>query len=305
MSDTLRQQTLFSEARHANPTLKPGSSEAIMMTVRSGRKCAALLRQRGPLGSFSRMLLEWSGWCSRARLLEWKPKEIVRQRTEKRQYIEGTESSRGFWKILRKSDTMSRHLLYRLAPLMPRTGETGCGLWRTPDTGAGGRSKMISEGKTIRKSGHPIQIRLLDQVINQKLWPTPRAGMNGRVCPARLNDPNRNLETAVAQSLFPTPTARDFRSGKASKKTIERNSVNSGHLNPDWIEWMMGLPQGWTDPNIPNSEISGREPSEMPSCRRSLKPSGERSLQSIQATEKKYRCEALVIVASQFFLRLI
>jgi len=136
--------------------------------------------------------------------------------------------------ILRRSDTMSSHLLYRLAPLTPRTGETGSGL-----------------------------------------LPTPRAGMNGQVCPNRVNDPNRNLETAVARDLFPTPTARDYRSGKASKKTMERNSrplnevvvaleptptasmatigdyeqarysggkrpkyqsVNSGHLNPDWIE---------------------------------------------------------------------
>jgi len=21
----------------------------------------------------------------------------------------------------------------------------------------------------------------------------------------------------------------------------------SGHLNPDWVEWLMGVPTGWTD----------------------------------------------------------
>ena len=46
-------------------------------------------------------------------------------------------------------------------------------MWRTPDTGAGGTSGLLKEGKTHRENGQPIQIRLVDQVNNPHLWPTP------------------------------------------------------------------------------------------------------------------------------------
>ena len=42
--------------------------------------------------------------------------------------------------------------------------------------------------------------------------------------------------------LLPTPTA-NRRSG------LQSHGVNvvEGSLNPDWVEWLMGYPQGWTD----------------------------------------------------------
>ncbi len=51
--------------------------------------------------------------------------------------------------------------------------------------------------------------------------------------------------------LWPTPTARDWRSGKASPATHARNArpLNEkvgGNLNPTWTEWLMGFPLGWT-----------------------------------------------------------
>jgi hypothetical protein len=74
-----------------------------------------------------------------------------------------------------------------------------------------------------------------------------------------------NLETAVALSPWPTPTARDWKSGKASDATHDRNSrplseVVGGALNPTWVEWLMGFPLGWTDcgplatPSCPKSQ---------------------------------------------------
>lgn len=67
-------------------------------------------------------------------------------------------------------------------------------------------------------------------------------------------------------SLWPTPTSRDWKSGKSSKETMERNSrplseVVGGQLNPTWVEWLIGFPLGWTD--------SG--PSATPSSHKSLK----------------------------------
>jgi hypothetical protein len=60
------------------------------------------------------------------------------------------------------------------------------------------------------------------------------------------------LATAVAKSIrVATPTARDWKSGKASQATHERNSRPlseqiGGLLNPNWVEWLMGWPIGWT-----------------------------------------------------------
>lgn len=58
-------------------------------------------------------------------------------------------------------------------------------------------------------------------------------------------------------TLWPTPNARDWKSGKVSEATLERNSrplseaaangQTSGQLNPTWVEWLMGFPLGWTD----------------------------------------------------------
>jgi hypothetical protein len=63
-----------------------------------------------------------------------------------------------------------------------------------------------------------------------------------------------NLEEWVARKTFPTPTARDWKSGKG-KTQSERGrtagpslaEVSGGQLNPMWVEWLMGFPLGWTD----------------------------------------------------------
>jgi hypothetical protein len=46
-------------------------------------------------------------------------------------------------------------------------------MWRTPDTGAGGTSGLLKEGKTHRENGQPIQVRLADQVGGKLNPPFP------------------------------------------------------------------------------------------------------------------------------------
>jgi hypothetical protein len=48
-----------------------------------------------------------------------------------------------------------------------------------------------------------------------RMWPTPRAAMTGGATPERCNDKFRNLETAVARVMWPTPTTRDWKDGDA------------------------------------------------------------------------------------------
>lgn len=128
-----------------------------------------------------------------------------------------------------KSGIMQGGVLWELTTAEPRTDESACGYWRTPDAGAGGeisdeKAADYAAGKP-RKSGSSIQIRLCDQVKYPMLWPTPKC-QDSR---AALRDRNKcNLGEVVhgGTQTLPTKTAR---------------------LNPAWVEWLMGWPIGWTD----------------------------------------------------------
>ena len=114
--------------------------------------------------------------------------------------------------------TPQGRLLFQLAPSMLTTDETESGLWRTPAADTGGTPKALLEGKTTRPSGHRIQIRLQDQV---KMWPTPTAH-------------NAKETAAPSEHLRNTPTLA---------------AQAGGSLNPTWVEWLMGFPEGHTDLN--------------------------------------------------------
>ena len=63
--------------------------------------------------------------------------------------------------------------------------------------------------------------------------------------------PNSNLAEQVAvRTLLPTPTCQDAKNngGDAQQRRNTRplNAVCGGALNPEWVEWLMGWPIGWT-----------------------------------------------------------
>jgi hypothetical protein len=114
-----------------------------------------------------------------------------------------------------------------------------------------------------------------------KMWPTP-TGMTGGegVAPSHKNGTHGwNTAAAVndAQSptpvqMWPTPTTRDHKGANSDEHLAKErghhdqlpNAVKmaghrGGQLNPDWVEWLMGYPTGWTD----------LKPSEMPLSRKS------------------------------------
>ena len=121
--------------------------------------------------------------------------------------------------------------LYLLPTLVQTTKEEEFGLWRTPDTGAGGTSGLLKEGKSHRANGQPIQIRLVDQVNNPHLWPTPcSTDYKGSGKTGQLRD---RLDYAVER-------------GATKSKTYGEQQI-TGQLNPPFPEWLMGWPLGWTD----------------------------------------------------------
>ena len=109
-------------------------------------------------------------------------------------------------------------------------------MWRTPDNIAGGSNlpgikKALDEGHLKRPSGQPMQIRLQDQVREERLHPQPQK--------------------------WPTPTANEDAAGRPTGKMQKMlgnhpdvRGMGGGTLNPTWVEWLMGYPKGWTDLNL-------------------------------------------------------
>jgi hypothetical protein len=107
-------------------------------------------------------------------------------------------------------------------------------------------------------------------MANNKLWPTLRTQMT-RSVKVRADDPRGhkcNLEEVVAVRMLPTPTARDFKTGhkgtdKDAKLTPSGHGcqlndlVDGGKLNPEFVEWLMNFPKGWT--SLEPMELSDME----------------------------------------------
>ena len=216
------QLTLFPEDSPASRFPLPGSAEAKMMTVTSGRKCCALLKKSDPVGSLAKTLLESSVWRSTQCLLTWK--------------ISATPAGR---------------LLFRLWPSTPRTGETDAPLLPTVtafDATDGEKRGAVSGDP---RNGLPGAVRL---------WPTPSASDGGRtkINPqvtqnGTIRHIGRNGKQSYARldavaALFPTPTARAGQNPCThGDGEPDLATKIGGALNPDWVEWLMGFPIGWIE----------------------------------------------------------
>ena len=94
--------------------------------------------------------------------------------------------------------------------------------------------------------------------LRRHALPTPKATDVERGGRGDLLTVLRGYETRHAATL-PTPTARDWLSGKTTVATQTKNSrplnevlttmagATDGRVNPRFVEWMMGYPFGWTE----------------------------------------------------------
>tara|TARA_R110001592_G_scaffold60219_1_gene183063 strand:- start:126 stop:1172 length:1047 start_codon:yes stop_codon:yes gene_type:complete len=105
----------------------------------------------------------------------------------------------------------------------------------------------------------------LSGAVKSEMYPTPRASEVAATITmdAALNRIEKagykaNLEESVAlkeqAKMFLTPGANEDAAGKPTGKmqrmlgnSPEIRNTGKGTLNPDWVEWMMGYPPGWTD----------------------------------------------------------
>lgn len=103
------------------------------------------------------------------------------------------------------------------------------------------------------------------------LWPTPRASNPS----SRINSKGGKIlqqEVRLAESQrinWPTPRATEWKGvgplGSKSHKhrylrgyldaTVQERQSQTGKLNPDWVEWLMGWPIGWTSLDPLDTEL--------------------------------------------------
>lgn len=140
-----------------------------------------------------------------------------------------------------RSGSMRNGACYRQPMLAPRTGAIGCGLWPTP-TKADGCGGPGNSGQT-----GGVNLRTAVSI------PTPTVHGNYNRAGASPTSGN-GLATFV--SLFPTPTCNDAKNSTLPPSQKHRDGmagylIRSGEpsgwqLNPDWVEWMMNWPIGWS-----------------------------------------------------------
>ena len=169
-----------------------------------------------------------------------------------------------------RAGSMSGGTVCRRAPLVPLTGGTGSGYsWPTPamadgerasETYMGGNSTLLGAARRLwpTPDTNSSTYSLPAQVQN---WPTPRATDGEKGGPnQRGGKGDPMLPSAVHQ--WPTPRTSDSNGpgihgtgGQDLRTTVDglqgrENPSTSGkprgRLNPQWVESLMGLPQGWT-----------------------------------------------------------
>jgi hypothetical protein len=206
-----------------------------------------------------------------------------------------------------RSGLMRNGTAYLLPPLVRLTDETELGLLPMPTAGD---AKDSGSRNTPSSKAHPgvsLTDAIRADGGTGRMWPTPttrdaetpKKAMRGRGSLARGQEWMPPL--AVAVTMWPTPTAkdghatgtmgrnaqgspplrqmvaspaaRDWRSGRGRSEnghTPQLPEQVGGQLNPTWVEWLMGLPLGWT-------VVSGSSPSATPSSPTSSSSSDEQS----------------------------
>lgn len=143
-------------------------------------------------------------------------------------------------------------IAFRLLPLVRLTDATAFSSWATPTV-----VTAIHPGRVKVKPGQ--QDNLSAQVHRRMNLPTPRAsdadrGGRGDLIQAVRGNTNRHF-ASPAKTACGTPSSRDWK-GMSAASWRSRTTGDTtptlpdqvgGQLNPDWVEWLMGFPIGWTD----------------------------------------------------------
>ena len=157
-------------------------------------------------------------------------------RTSRDTSVSDSERSLATWKALviqRRGEYSARLKSAHL------TRGNECTSWATPNTmdylPQRSEEALVRQATTQRK-GRTRPANLREQVNpkavaiyqNPTSWPTPKTHL-------------------AKEGGYPAEYTRNTPSLTAVAMESEGRPHSSGYLNPDWVEWLMGVPTGWTD----------------------------------------------------------
>ena len=99
-------------------------------------------------------------------------------------------------------------IAYLRSPLVPRTAETACSLWLTPDVPNGGRiAKGISPTGQTPKGKRQVGLAMQVRMVGKGLWPTPTHADGER---GLMYQGEHNQTLLGAVRMWPTPRSYSF-----------------------------------------------------------------------------------------------
>lgn len=165
--------------------------------------------------------------------------EQLSWRTWQRCLLGGWIEFSGRWP---RSGMMLGGIAYRLPPLVLRISGTGClssQRWPTPIANDAQKRGVPKVGAGLAGAVHR--------------WPTPDANCGNRGASAnpaaKKHHTGTQKQTTLndAAKMWPTPRAFMHKDSTTDRGKSNLGEVVGGQLNPQWVEWLMGFPLGWTD----------------------------------------------------------
>ena len=196
----------------ASPSPPQESGGALRMNATCGRKCAELLPNCGPIGCLGKMLLASSIWGSTKRFLTWQKRDTL--------------FSHSYFRLVASAHGMNARELLSSRLMFPTPLASDKGTARD----AASLDVFLSENGIFRKrnkNGAIWSLSLSAAVFY--MTPVASDGFRSTLKPSAYNPAKRNGNLS-AQMVFQ-----------------ERPVSDTAALNPDWVEWLMGFPKGWTD----------------------------------------------------------
>ena len=218
----LKQSPSFPADSPVSPSPPQESGGALRMNATCGRKCAALLPNCGPVGCLGKMLLASSIWGSTKRSLTWQKRDTLFSHS----YFRLAASAHG----MSASELLSSRLMFP-TPLAS-----------DKNTGKDVRNLdvFLSDGGVFRKRNK-----------SGAIWSVPLSAAVFYLTPMASD--------GFRSTLKPTAFSHVKKDGNLSAQMIalEQPISDTAALNPDWVEWLMGFPKGWTDVSFGNTSPKG------------------------------------------------
>ena len=208
----LKQSPSFPVDFPVSPFPPQENGRVLRMPATYGRKCAELLPSCGPVGCLGKMLLASSIWGSTKRYLTWQKRATLFSHS----YFRLAASAHG----MSASELLSSRLMFP-TPLASDKGTA---------RDAASLDVYLSDNGIFRKrnkNGSIWSLSLSAAVFY--MTPVASDGFRSTLKPSAY-DPAKKNGNLSAQMVFQEQPVSD-----------------TAALNPDWVEWLMGFPQGWTD----------------------------------------------------------